>query len=144
MTCYDWRRTLIKKHLSFALKHVEMHFKPFKLTSLVMSIAWQGPEVKDSNIYSKIKKGKNTCIMKNPKHTQIKQALMSHDTIKAWLTLHSLPRRDLRYGTSFLHSLPVLPLAPTTQVTCIKILTNSLHYTPLHSRTHNQLKCLDN
>lgn len=47
-----------KEAPNFALKHVEMHFKPFKLTSLVMSIAWQGPEVKDSNIYSKIKKGK--------------------------------------------------------------------------------------
>lgn len=37
------------------------------------------------------------------------------------LTLHSLPRRDRRYGTSFLHSLPVLPLAPATQVSSAKI-----------------------
>jgi len=37
------------------------------------------------------------------------------------LTLQSLPRRDRRYGTSFLHSLPVLPLAPATQVSSAKI-----------------------
>jgi len=49
-----------------------------------------------------------------------RQTLTAHQQQDS-LTLQSLPRRDRRYGTSFLHSLPVLPLAPATQVSSGKM-----------------------
>jgi hypothetical protein len=53
-----------------------------------MSIAWQGPEVKDSHIYSKIKKGKEKKHIyheipnKQTPYTKTKQTLIRHDTIE--------------------------------------------------------------
>ena len=106
------------------------YLKHSKLTSLVMSIAWQGPDVMDSHIYPKTKKIMNLWINTTHKSNELAEFISNTQTYitrqqQDSLTLHSLPRRDRRYGTNFLHSLPVLPLAPGTQVSCFKILINS-------------------